>query len=119
MGATKSNAELTKEFWAAPGINIPDLLPGTIVIIETTASVFELTVIDYEHVEVTGTDHRFHKPVIGRFVQSVYDVEGTMKFPGRIAKNLRMDVEFKNAMFRSTPAVSAGVRGKGYRYDVF
>lgn len=119
MGATKSREELIKDFWRAPGINIQNLLPGTTVIIETTASIIELVILDYEHVEMSGTDPRFHKPVVGRFIQSVYDVEGTMKFPGRIAQNLRIDVEFANATFRSTPAVSAGVRGKGFKYDVF
>ncbi len=119
MGKTKSTTELMKEFRAAPGVSIPHLLPATIVLIETTMSVFELVVIDYEHVEISGTDYRFHTPIIGRFIQSVYDVDGVMKFPGWIGKNLRMDVEFQNATFRSTPAVSVGVIGKGYRYDVF
>lgn len=116
---TKSTAELMKEFWAAPGISIPHLLAGDKVLVETTISVFELVVVAYEHVEMSGTDYRFKRPVIGRFAQSVYDVEGTMKFPGWIGKNLRMDVEFQNATFRSTPVVSASVQGKGYRYDVF
>jgi len=119
MEGTKSTAELMKDFRAAPGISIPHLLPNTTVLVETTLSVFELRVIDYEHVEVSGTDHRFHTSVIGRFIQSVYDVEGTMKFPGWIGKNLRMDIEFKNATFRSTPAVTACVIGKGYKYNVF
>ena len=119
MEGTKSTAGLIKDFRAAPGISIPHLLPNTKVLVETTLSVFELRVIDYEHVEITGTDHRFHTPIIGRFIQSVYDVAGAIKFPGWIGKNLRMDIEFKDAMFRSTPVVAGCVIGEGYRYDVF
>lgn len=119
MATPPTTAEIEKELRAQPGIDIPNLPPGTKILVETTMSVFELVVIDADHVAVSGTDHRFHTPVVGRFIQSVYDVDGNMKFPGWISKNLRMDIEFKNALFRSTPAVSAGVVGKGFRYDVF
>jgi len=119
MGDQKSKTELEKELRAAPGISVPSLLPGTVVLVETTANVYELLVIGDSHVQVSGTDARFHTPVIGRFVQSVYDPEATMMFAGWIGNNLRMDIEFKNATFRSTPAVSASVHGKGYKYDVF
>lgn len=119
MGTVKSTEQKIQEIWKAPGIIVPSLAPGTKLIIETTAVVFELQVIDHEHVQVNGTDPRFHKPVVGRFIQSVYDAEATMKFPGWIGKNLRMEIEFANATFSSTPVISAGVIGKGYHYDVF
>src|SRR6266403_1058233 len=102
MGDQKSKTDLEKELRAAPGINVPTLPPGTVILIETTAQVYELTVVSPGHVEVTGTDPRFHVPVIGRFVQSVYDPDATITFAGRIGANLRMDIEFKNATFRST-----------------
>jgi hypothetical protein len=119
MAKLKSNTEILKELRAQPGISIPHLSPGTKVLVETVHSIFEFTVVDYEHVEVTSTDHRFHKPVVGRFIRSVYDMAGTMEFPHWIGNNLRMELEFRNAMFRSTPVVSACVIGKGYKYDVF
>lgn len=119
MGEHTSKTDLEKELRAAPGINVPALPPGTVILIETTANVYELRVIGASHVEVSGTDARFHTPVIGRFVQSVYDPEATMTFADWIGANLRMDIEFKNATFRSTPVISASVIGKGYKYDVF
>ncbi len=119
MGDQKSKTELEKELRAAPGINVPDLPPGTVILIETPAQVYELIIVGNSHVIVTGTDHRFHTPVTGRFVQSVYDRDATISFAGWIGANLRMDIEFKNATFRSTPVISACVQGNGFKYDVF
>ena len=118
----KTPEQLIRELAAEPGVDIPKLPIGTKIIVETTQAVYELIVLNPPHnvVKVSSTDPRIKGDgVIGQLNQSLYDLAGKVSLPHRIAKNLRMQFTFANALYLCSAAISARVEGDGWHFEVF
>lgn len=106
---------------AQPGINVTKLKAGTHITVETTQAVFEMVVTHpiLAIVRLSATDPRLRDGVSGELIESSLDINGSVALPRWIGKNLRMHFNFKNGIYSCTPAISAGVSGPGFHYDVF
>jgi hypothetical protein len=111
----------TFETPARPGIDIRRQAAGTVILVETDMGLHEITVINpcQATVQVSGSDPRFHRPVLGRFLQSVSALNPAAKINGWIGQAMRMVIAFRNAPFESGVVLAATVQGPGWHYDVF
>jgi len=117
----KSIDETVRELRSRPGIDVTKLSVNQRVLVETTQAVYEMKVIAARLalVEITSTDPRLRKPVIGQLWASHYDVAGRVSLPGWIGRSLRMQLRFNNCTFPCSVTLSASVHGDRFHYDVF
>jgi hypothetical protein len=96
------------------GIDIQRLAPGTSILLETDAHVYELKVMNpaLGLVAISSTDSTLRQATVGQLLSS-----GTKNW--WIGKGLAMRLRFRNGIYTSGPVASARVRGKGWYYDVF
>jgi hypothetical protein len=118
---TKTVSQLEAELRAAPGIDITKLPLNSKLIVETTAAVYEFSILNPTQglVSVTSVDSRFAKGSVCRIERSTYDLEGKVSVPYWVGKHLRMQLTFKNGILPCAIAVSARIEGDGWHYNVF
>jgi phenolic acid decarboxylase len=121
MSAPQTIDDLLADLRARPHIDISRLPVGATIIVETTQGIIEMVVLNPTAglVRVSGTDPKIREPVNCQMTQSFYDLEGKVRLPKWIGKEMRMQLTFKNASLNCSATVSAVVRGKGWHYDVF
>jgi hypothetical protein len=104
-----------------PGIDLRLLKPGTIVFLETNLCQYELKVLNPDNclIEISGTDEGLKQPTIGQFTASIYPLDPLVRLEGWIGRNLVMEIRFRNGNYVSGPIISAGLKGKGWDYEVF
>ena len=66
--------------------------------------------------EVSGTEPRLRKPVLGVLTHSF---AGKMQINHWIGMLLKMSLVFRNGSYESAPVVHATVKGPGWKYDLF
>lgn len=104
-----------------PGIDIRKMKPGTKIMVETTQGVYDIEVVapSVAMIDVSGTEPRLHQKLTGQLRASHLDVGGQVGLTAWIGKNLRMAIQFGNAIHNCSPALSAKVSGPDWSYDVF
>ena len=121
MDSPQTIDDVIAELRARPHIDITRLPVGSNIIVETTQGIIEIVVLNptVGLIRVSGTDPKIKEPVNCQLTQSCYDLDGKIKLPKWIGKDLRMQLTFKNASLHCSSTVSATVLGKGWHYDVF
>jgi hypothetical protein len=106
---------------AHPGIDITRQPIGTTILVETDTGLHELIVVNPQQatVQITGSDPRFHKPILGRLLQSVSALEPLVKLNHWIGRAMKMVIAFRGEPYTSGIVLSATVKGPGWHYDVF
>ena len=103
------------------GVDISRQAIGTMILAETDMGLHELTVVNplQSIVQVTGTDPQFHKPVLGRFLQSISALDPRERINHWIGRAMRMVIAFRGAAYESGIVLSATVKGPNWHFDVF
>ena len=116
-----STLEIITALRREPGIDLRLLKTGTIIFLETNLCLYELKVLNPNNglIEISSTDEGLKQPTIGQFIASIYPVDSTVRLEGWIGRNLVMEIRFRNNNYLSGPIISAGLKGTGWRYDVF
>jgi hypothetical protein len=101
------------------GIDVTRQKPGTVIMVETEDEhLFEIkvTVPAKGVMEVSGTEPRLRKPVLGVLTHSF---AGKTQINHWIGMLLKMSLVFRNGSYESAPVVHATVKGPGWKYDLF
>jgi hypothetical protein len=96
------------------GIDLTNLSVGTEILVETTAGVYEITIVTPEDgtviVKATVSPFNVHKPTMIRLERSIWDDKGKIALPHWIGKAMRMVFrDDDNGLFATHSVVSARV----------
>lgn len=111
-----------KELRAMGGVDLSRLPAGVKILAETTAGVYEITVIDQGKVSVRATVPPFkaESPFVTRLEKSIWDDKGEVFIPFWIGRNMRMVfVDSQGNLFATHSVTSAKVEGKSWSYEVW
>lgn len=120
MGESKTTPETRAKLEAQTHIDIRKLPVGTELLIGAEPYLYELRVLnELGLVEVSSTDPRLKKKIVGIYVSGDYDADDKVSLEWRLTAGVKMHFWFHSCHYISAPINSARVIGKGYYYDVF
>lgn len=100
-----------------PGIDISRQKPGTMICVQTTIHLYELTLVDPATGLITlGGDDQRCIGLTGQFLHSEYGDDVVEDWVGR---SMKMHIRFKNAVLVTAAAIAGSVHGDGWEYTVF